>query len=580
MKPIDRKRVQPSVLARCFIAVVLVVSMTALPARSARSTTDTVLGSISGAVTDETTGEPIPGICVWAYIEPSGVRLGVVSTDSQGLYSIADLVSGDYRIKFSDVCDGSPTYVTEWYDDQPGFLGSNLVAVSASGNTPGIDAALMRGGSISGTVTDEVTGEPLAGICVSGSAAGSDSFLSSDITDAAGHYSFGLLGSGEYGVYFLDACDGSVDYAHEWFENQIAFSEADLITVTAPADTPGIDAELAPGGTISGTVTDQATGAPLSGICVRSVDGLGNAHAFARTGESGGYTLGGLASGTHRVRFADPCGGSDDYLTEWYDDRRTFAEATLVTVSGVENTPGIDAALTRGGSISGTVTDEVTGEPLAGICVIAGDNVSFSTETTTDSSGNYRLHGLPSGRYGVGFDPNLCDAEHDHATEFFDDKPSFAKADPVPVKAPGETTGIDATLSPIAIVSDVEVSISDKPDPVAVGRTLTYRIMVLYDADRATDVSMMLGYPDGTTLVSVTAHRRSCVVDERLRTVTCDLGDLARDGGTTVRVAIAPGNAGAIAATVTVSAVEPDPDATNNSAVEGTQVLGRRANRH
>ena len=213
--------------------------------------------------------------------------------------------------------------------------------------------------------------------------------------------------------------------------------------------------------------------------------------------------------------------------------------------------------------------------------MVAGDNVSFSTETTTDSSGNYKLHGLPSGRYGVGF-IDLCDAEHDHVTEFFDEKPSFAKADPVPVTAPGETTGIDATLSPIAIVSDVEVNISDKPDPVAVGRTLTYRITVLnHGPDRATDVSMMLGYPDGTTLVSVTAHRRSCVVDERLRTVTCDLGDLARDAVTTVRVAIAPGNAGTIATTVAVSAVEPDPDATNNSAVEGTQVLGgRTANRH
>jgi uncharacterized repeat protein (TIGR01451 family) len=370
----------------------------------------------------------------------------------------------------------------------------------------------------------------------------------------------------------MDACDGSVDYVSEWFDNKIAFSEADLVTVTAPNDTPGIDAALVLGGSISGTVTDQATGEPLERICVRSVNHLNETDGHVTTDADGAYTLRGLAAGTHRVRFADECGGSGDYLMEWYDDRPTLSDADPVTVVGAADTSGIDAGLTRGGSISGTVTDEVTDEPLAGICVTVSDNVGFSAFAETDASGDYTVRGLPTGRLGVAFF-DFCSGTQDYVTEFFDDKPSFAKADRISVTAPEAVTGIDAALTPIARASDLTVRISDHPDPVGVGQDLTYRITVKNRGpDVATGVTVTVRYPSGTELVSVTPSRGSCSVNAEERFVLCDLGDLIPRILANVRLVLTPDDPGTVVTAASVSADQPDPDASDNADSESTRV--------
>lgn len=69
------------------------------------------------------------------------------------------------------------------------------------------------------------------------------------------------------------------------------------------------------------------------------------------------------------------------------------------------------AVLAQGGTqvpasaVRGTVFDSIAGRPLSGaaVQVVAGRSTQAPWTTTTDSTGKYRISGLPAGRYIVGF---------------------------------------------------------------------------------------------------------------------------------------------------------------------------------
>ncbi|MGH2654787.1 MAG: calcium-binding protein [Actinomycetota bacterium] len=101
---------------------------------------------------------------------------------------------------------------------------------------------------------------------------------------------------------------------------------------------------------------------------------------------------------------------------------------------------------TEAGVITGTVTEDGTGTPLADICVDAvdADFLSFVT-VVTDTSGVFRAAVRP-GVYVIVF-YDWCDDSNDHRTEVFDDKPFFALGDEVTVSGPTVVTGVDASLA-------------------------------------------------------------------------------------------------------------------------------------
>lgn len=159
------------------------------------------------------------------------------------------------------------------------------VEVRPGEDTPGIDAALARGGSISGRVTSE-EGDPLAGICARASGAQDDwPDEHVRITDAEGRYLIGRLRTDAYRVFFHDCTAGA--WASEWYDDEPDWVSADPVPVTEGADTGGIDAALAPYApapwhdaaitalTVE-NVADEATGA-YSGWMRRVSVGLSNA---------------------------------------------------------------------------------------------------------------------------------------------------------------------------------------------------------------------------------------------------------------------------------------------------------------
>ena len=403
-------------------------------------------GSLNGTVTSANTGDPLSGICVT--LRASSYDWSVFDyTDADGGYSFEGVRAGDYKAHFED-CLGPGFYFSEWYNDQPDFASAGLIAVSEKETTAGIDAALRRGGIINGRVTDKNTGDSVSGICVDVYDASNDPVGQAQ-TGYAGYYTVSGLTTGAYKLLF-EECGLHPRYLAEWYDDQPDFASATVVEVTEKEKTAGINAALTPGGIINGTVTDENTGDPLRGICVRVYDASHQGLDYDFTDASGNYSVGGLQTGGYKLLF-DDCQLHPTYLAEWYDDRPDFASAGLVAATEKEKTAGIDAALTLGGIVNGTVTDENTRSPLDRVRVdiydASHDTVGYGH---TDASGRYAVGGLPTGAYRVLF--RDYDGRRAYLSEWYDDQPDFASADLVAVTGKGKAN-VDVALRLGGIIS-------------------------------------------------------------------------------------------------------------------------------
>src|SRR5205085_1664872 len=161
---------------------------------------------------------------------------------------------GDYTLRFQD-CSPGQTWLQQTSDTQ---------TVAAGGDTV-IHVTLHHGATVSGHVKD-AKGADVTDACVQVQAVPFGPPSIPVHTDSSGNYTIGgLPAGGSYEVYFSD-CHNTGSWRPEWYSN--AHTPADAKTVDSSAGSAtGIDAQLEPAATITGTVTDSANH-PLAGICV------------------------------------------------------------------------------------------------------------------------------------------------------------------------------------------------------------------------------------------------------------------------------------------------------------------------
>ena len=214
-------------------------------------------GSFSGTVTAFLGGAPLQGICVAAY-QPyvQGVPAQLIastSTAADGTYTLTGAPVGNIDVKFyaTSFCPGgiASSYAQQWYNNQPLQASANEVAIAAGANTPSINAALVAGGSISGTVTSAATTLGVSGICVAAfSTDANPVVVASTGTLAGGTYTLDGIPAGNVQVRFNSQgfCPGGVlqHFATQWFNNQPSVATAALVPVTSGANTPSIDAAM------------------------------------------------------------------------------------------------------------------------------------------------------------------------------------------------------------------------------------------------------------------------------------------------------------------------------------------------
>ncbi len=346
--------------------------------------------------------------------------------DVSGMTPIDTVPAGTFTYQVSGLTEGveyffAVTAVDEVPNENKGVIPVSIVPT--------------RGGSITGIVTDE-DGAPIPNLWVEAYDHSTGDWVSNGQTQADGSYAISCLYTGTYRVY-ADAW--GTDYISEYYDDKLNYEDADPVSVTQGQETTGIDFQLALGGKIKGVVTDGSNN-PIEGLLVYAYDYHTQYWVKdVQTASDGSYAITGLPTGTYAVYIY----GNGTYISEYYDDELIWPNADPVDVIAGQETSGIDFQLALGGKIEGIVTD-INGHSLEGLWVYAYDyHTRYVVEYGwTEADGSYSIGGLYTGTYGV-----YVYGGGDYHSEYYDDKDTWQKADPVSVTAPQIISGINFELS-------------------------------------------------------------------------------------------------------------------------------------
>lgn len=275
-------------------------------------------GQISGHVYSAVTGAPLAKAVVTLQFQElgGGPAQGDIETGSDGSFRFVGVAPGKYQI-LVDRCG----YLAQ-IDAGNGanVLGSDSgISLGAGEKREGINFRLVRGGVISGTVTDG-DNEPVSGLQVEaraypyapgGGIAASIAGTSTTYTDDLGNFRLIDLNTGSYFVVVGDdesptPSSGSVQYREVYFPDAHSMRGAQRIRVTAGAETTGIHVtvKLERAFTVRGRVHGACPGGPnvsceMFAANVGSITTDNNSHQGAE--QNGIFEISGLFSGEYVV---------------------------------------------------------------------------------------------------------------------------------------------------------------------------------------------------------------------------------------------------------------------------------------
>ena len=406
-------------------------------------------GSIAGTVTDAATGDPLEGF-VYLY-DDAGQWLDSYATGADGTYEFSGIPAATYYTQASAV-----DHAAEVYEETPcghtcDPLTGTPVPVAADAAVSGIDFTLEPLARIEGTITEQTTGSPIEGAFVTVYDEAGEWAFFFDVTEADGRYEIALL---PLGTYYLTASEE--DFQGEVHDDVPCigcdvpcigcdFTGSAPITMTGLAPTIEIDFALERLGAIEGIVTHAVDGSPADLVVVRAHDATGSEVGWGFADWDGSYRIARLYPGSYYVKTDDP-----SYWDEVYDgvscEPCNVTSGTPVPVAIDSTTAGIDFALDRLGSVSGSVRSAASGNLLASWVLLfdgAGQNLAqyhalYGTYTFPDVS--------PGVYYVMAFD--LFDSYQD---ELFDDVPcepcDLSSGTPLAVGLNTDLTGIDFSLA-------------------------------------------------------------------------------------------------------------------------------------
>ena len=332
---------------------------------------------IAGRVIDADTGLPIASAGIEARSDGDYQPNVYAETDANGRFSLQGVEAGRYRIEAKAHEQG---YIQQYYDNTTNWGLARMVTVAETGVIEDISFALKRGATITGTVTDATTGQPIANVRL-GAGPRNQGHLSWDETRGDGTYTLRGIPSGVIEV------EASIDRYVD---------RTSKVDVQGTSVAHRLDIELDVGATISGTVVDSETGRPIADIDVNAENDSDGPGSWTKTNTDGIYTLEGVAPGTYRIKVRAQ---SQGYVEQFFDNTLDWNNDRLIFVREPERIEGIDFGLSPGATIVGVVRDAETQLPIAGVDLNAypvqsGNELAW---TSTDADGRYALRGVPVG---------------------------------------------------------------------------------------------------------------------------------------------------------------------------------------
>jgi 5-hydroxyisourate hydrolase-like protein (transthyretin family) len=389
---------------------------------------------ITGKVTDSVTGYPIAGATVFTYcfyhseITPSGWYLGdgcpIYTTDENGYYTITGVPL---------LADNAPYKQVEvfWAD---GYSGTYRLVTAVADTTITENMELCHT-SITGEVTDDVTGETIEGVTIT-----AWSIIPPPADYAfyylSNSYATGFTNNGE-GLYTLPNLPLAIDDGLRAYSVKVSapgyYDKTQTAIISCGEDTI-LDFSLIPKlfGAYTGQVTDSDTGAGIAGATVfvysvypnPSISSYyyinwpeGNPSYYvvpeATTDENGYYTITGVP--------LDYINAPTDYIVGFHAD--DYSETYHIATAVADTITTVNMAL-HNAIITGRVTDANTyDEPIVGATVFAISHYYYgiypdqriwwnwyynwypaTPEVLTDEDGYYTITGVPLGADNTPYD--------------------------------------------------------------------------------------------------------------------------------------------------------------------------------
>ena len=231
---------------------------------------------------------------------------------------------------------------------------------------------------------------------------------------------------------------------------------AEFVTVADGQQLTGTSTNLGKGGSISGTVT-ATPGVALSATRVAAkIPGERGWTGLTMVAADGSYRISGLPPGQYSVEFGAFGSGA---LTQWYSAAADWRTAALVSLAEGQDVTGIDAALVKAASISGTVTvpPGVAADKVMISAYAAGDPSTRVSWTWPAADGSYTLGYLPAGSYKIEFasvySTEFQGQDSGALVQWYDDADSFEDATAIVLGTGHDLTGAYATLIKGASIS-------------------------------------------------------------------------------------------------------------------------------
>jgi hypothetical protein len=213
--------------------------------------------SIGGVVRVEGGLVGAAGVEVCAYPVGEEGQGGCAETDSSGAYSIGRMTKGEYKVEF---WSNEYNLAVQFYNHKDRWDDADLVHVAEGEAVEDVNADLVPGATITGTVTSASTGQPLDGIEVCTVEAPSGELWICGSTGEKGTYRLGRHSSGVYKVvfspeateFFESAEPGEDDdgYPTQFWNDQSTLAAATPISLATGQSVTGVDAKLGPPSTV------------------------------------------------------------------------------------------------------------------------------------------------------------------------------------------------------------------------------------------------------------------------------------------------------------------------------------------
>ncbi|MEN6461868.1 MAG: S-layer homology domain-containing protein [Syntrophomonas sp.] len=269
--------------------------------------------------------------------------------------------------------------------------------------------------TISGYVYEQDGVTAIAGVPVGARDNSDDHLAASTITADDGSYTLPFMENGEFAVY---AWPGMYEmpYANTWYVSRYISEIPELCYIRECATAinteenikvTGINFNLAPGGSISGTIKDSQ-GNPLGEVSVVAQLELPNYEGWEGTETvsdmDGSYEIYGLPYGNYRIAAPGLRGegfNDNNWSRQWYNGKVYKELADLITVDG--QITGKDFIL-QTPALTGIITDALTKTGVSGLTINFRSGINARTGNIvatcqTGEGGSYSISNLLAGFY-------------------------------------------------------------------------------------------------------------------------------------------------------------------------------------